>query len=222
MSSSNGYVPRPDKEFLAWIRNIVDYAVVHYAEWNVGAPSNEFVGRINDFEDKLRAMDNPNHGTVDTFRKNVSRQSLEKEARSFVQGYIAKNPLVTNIDKECMALPVYDTKPTAVNEPNGQATASTGYLGGQQVQLFISHVIGTPQDEKADYGCKIYYDVFADSDTPPASGEKLTRHVFTRRKEEIIKFTPADVKKTAYFCIRYENSKGKAGPWGPMFSAVIP
>ena len=28
--------------------------------------------------------------------------------------------------------------------------------------------------------------------------------------------------QTVYFCIRYENSKGKAGPWGPIFQAIIP
>jgi hypothetical protein len=25
-----------------------------------------------------------------------------------------------------------------------------------------------------------------------------------------------------YFCIRMENSKGEAGPWGPIFWTVIP
>ncbi|MDR3352901.1 MAG: hypothetical protein LBO00_07885 [Zoogloeaceae bacterium] len=28
--------------------------------------------------------------------------------------------------------------------------------------------------------------------------------------------------KTIYFCVRYENAKGEPGPWGPIFSAVIP
>ncbi|MDR2184295.1 MAG: hypothetical protein LBO80_01305 [Treponema sp.] len=27
---------------------------------------------------------------------------------------------------------------------------------------------------------------------------------------------------TVYFCLRYENSKGEAGPFGPVFSAVVP
>jgi hypothetical protein len=27
---------------------------------------------------------------------------------------------------------------------------------------------------------------------------------------------------TAWFCARYENSKGEAGEWGPVVSAVIP
>ena len=31
-----------------------------------------------------------------------------------------------------------------------------------------------------------------------------------------------EMGKAAYFSIRYENSKGKAGPWGPLASALIP
>ena len=222
MSTKTDYVPGNDRVFLAWIRNIVAYALLNFARWRVNKPSDEFIGLIDDFEAKLLRMDDKNHGSVDTREKNDARRVLEKEARAFVQGYIAKNPMVTNSDKEKMGLPIYDTTPTSISEPLGQATASVEYLGGQLLQLHLSHMVGTPSDEKANYGCKIYYDVFADSDPKPDSGEKLTRHTFTRRKKEVIKFTPADVKKTAYFCIRYENSKGQAGPWGPMVAALIP
>jgi hypothetical protein len=75
---------------------------------------------------------------------------------------------------------------------------------------------------RANYGRKVYYGLYADGDTPPATAEDLPKNRFTRRKKEIFEFSPADVKKTAYFCIRYENSKGEAGPWGPMITAVIP
>ena len=33
---------------------------------------------------------------------------------------------------------------------------------------------------------------------------------------------PQTSGKTVYFCVRYENAKGEPGPWGPIFSAVIP
>jgi len=43
-----------------------------------------------------------------------------------------------------------------------------------------------------------------------------------RRRKELFIFPAEDSGKTAYFSIRYKNSKGQAGPWGPVFSAVIP
>jgi hypothetical protein len=57
---------------------------------------------------------------------------------------------------------------------------------------------------------------------PPVSGTELPHSLFTKRKRELFDFPAEDSGKTVYFCIRYENSKGKSGPWGPIFSAVIP
>jgi hypothetical protein len=56
----------------------------------------------------------------------------------------------------------------------------------------------------------------------PVAGKELPHSIFTRRKKERIDFDQEDSGKTVYFCIRYENAKGKPGPWGPLFSAVIP
>ena len=222
MITKNNYVPKNDNEFYFWIRNIVNYAIPNCERWNVGKPSDELIEMINNFELNLQKMDDPNHGSVDTRIKNDARRTLEKSARAFVQGYIAKNPLVTNSDKTRMSLPIYDTKPTTISVPLGQATANVVYLGGQVLRLHLNHITGTPFDAKANYGCRIYYGLFADNDPLPENGKSLIQHVFTRRKREIIQFAPTDVKKTAYFCIRYENSKGQAGPWGPMFKALIP
>jgi hypothetical protein len=57
---------------------------------------------------------------------------------------------------------------------------------------------------------------------PPVSGDELPHSLFTKRRKELFDFPMEDSGKTVYFCIRYENSKGKAGPWGPIISAIIP
>ena len=216
------YVPGNDRKFLIWVKNLIGYAISNAVRWNVSPPGSVLTGMIGDFESKLDRMDDPNHGKVDTLEKTNARKVLEKTVRNYVQGYIARNPLVSDVDKESMELPIYDTTLTKVGNPQGQATADVEYLGGEVLQLHIKHVSGTPSDEKANYGYKIYYGLFSEGDPIPTSGEDLPKHRFTRRKKEIFEFTPADVKKTVYFAIRYENSKGVAGIWGPMFSAVIP
>jgi hypothetical protein len=55
---------------------------------------------------------------------------------------------------------------------------------------------------------------------PPVSGKELPHSRWTRRRKERFSFD-GDSGKTVYFCIRYENSKGEAGEFGPIFSAVI-
>ena len=151
----------------------------------------------------------------------TARKELVATMRDVKRRYFFSPPL-TDGELISLGLKPKDVIPTPVGAPQGQATADVSYLGGQILQLHVKHVAGTPNDPKANYGVKIYYDAFADSDKKPASGDELTKHKFTRQKKETFEFATADVKKTAYFCIRYENSKGKAGAWGPMISAVIP
>jgi hypothetical protein len=46
--------------------------------------------------------------------------------------------------------------------------------------------------------------------------------VFTRKPKHEFDFPEEDRGKSVYFCLRYENSKGDPGPWGPLLHAVIP
>ena len=57
--------------------------------------------------------------------------------------------------------------------------------------------------------------------SPPVTGDDLPHSVFTRKKKRVFNFEGCS-GMTVYFCLRYENEKGEAGPYGPIFSAVIP
>jgi hypothetical protein len=54
------------------------------------------------------------------------------------------------------------------------------------------------------------------------TGADLPHSQFTRRRRVLMEFPAEDSGKTAYFAIRFENAKGGKGPWGPVFSAIIP
>jgi hypothetical protein len=56
---------------------------------------------------------------------------------------------------------------------------------------------------------------------PPRTGSDLPYSVFTRKKKQRFDFD-GESGTTVYFCLRYENPTGKAGPFGPILSAVIP
>ena len=222
MAKSRDYISTSDNGLLDFAKNISLYGSSKCSKWGVPNPESMITDLLDDYEAKLNKSKQPNSGDLDKKAKNVAKEKLIKALRSYIQGFVARNPNVTDEDKLAMRLPVYDKEPTPVGKPLGEAEADVKYLGKKVMQLYIKHVEGTPLDEKADYGYKIYYGIYADSDTQPASGKDLHEHKFTRRKKEIFEFTPEDAKKTVYFCIRYENSKGETGPWGPMISATIP
>jgi hypothetical protein len=220
--AGKNYIPTNDHEFLKWLEDVMAYASTHCARWYIANPESFLSEPWEDFKAKLTKASEPNSGKVDVFASKEARKKAEKEARDFVQGFLVKNKFVTPQDRVTMGLPIYDTTPTAVSDPTGQAEADIAYPGRTQLELRIKHISGTPTDSNANYGCRIYYGVYADGETPPANGKDLRESKFTRKKKELFTFDPADCKKTAFFCIRYENSKGAAGPWGPVFSATIP
>jgi hypothetical protein len=56
---------------------------------------------------------------------------------------------------------------------------------------------------------------------PLKTGKMLPYSVFIRKRKERFDFDGKS-GNTVYFCLRHENSKGQAGPFGPVLSAVIP
>ena len=216
------YIPRTDDKLLEWGKNFMGHIGVNIERFKVPPPGDQMHNTLNSFEVLLKKCQGPNRGKVDTFEKNEARRRFVNEFRTYVQGFIAKNPFVSNADREKMQITVYDKTPSRVGAPVGLATASIVYLGGQVLELLIEHVAGTEFDERANYGYRVYYDVVAEHQPQPEHGSQLTKSRFTHHRKEKFEFAHEDVKKMAYFSIRYENSKGQSGPWGPVIAAIIP
>ena len=132
------------------------------------------------------------------------------------------SPPLTDADIISIGLRPKDREPTPISEPTGQAEGTITFPGRAQLMLRLNHVAGTLRDIRAYYGYRIHFGLYNTTDIQPQNGSNLRESRFTRRKTALFNFSPADSGKTAYFSVRYENSKGDAGPWGPMFSALIP
>ncbi|MDR1398839.1 MAG: hypothetical protein LBJ41_02825 [Treponema sp.] len=120
--------------------------------------------------------------------------------------------------------------------PEGFPEADVSYPGVHTLDLRLRPVAGQPTfDMRSGYGYRIYWGVMPPGGAtveaaigekrelmkPPTSGKELSYSRWTRRRKERFKFD-GDSGKTVFFCIRYENSKGEVGEFGPLFSAIIP
>lgn len=56
---------------------------------------------------------------------------------------------------------------------------------------------------------------------PPASASELHYLATDTRTSYVAQFDPADADKTAYYWLRWENTKGETGPWSAVVSATI-
>ena len=216
------YIPRRDLELLDFAKNISLYGSSKCSKWEVPNPESMITALLDDYETKLNKCKEPNAGIVDKKSKNVAKEKLVKALRSYIQGFVARNPNVTEEDKTAMHLPIYDREPTIVLEPVGQPKANIALTRPAQLLINIIPDEADQHDKRVNYGCRIYYGIYAAGATLPINGKDLRESMFTRKKKELFNFQPEDSGKTACFSLRYENSKGKAGPWGPMAMAIIP
>jgi hypothetical protein len=156
------------------------------------------------------------------------------EKMRFLKSHYFLIPPLTHTDLISLGLKPHDTIHTPVPPPAEQAEADILRPGVHLLELILRVIGGGTL--RSGVGFRVYGGIMPPGGATvegatgprrelmkaPASGEELPFSRFTKRKRERFDFDAGDSGKTAYFCIRLENSKGEAGPWGALFSAVIP
>jgi len=223
------YIPHSDEQFLEWAKQLNTYATANFSRWGVESPAALIAEPLTIFTAAMERAANPNRGKVDVLEKNEAKQRLVKACRTYVQGFLARNPHVTNGDRETMRLTVYDVIPSAVPPPRLPVTGELHYPASGLVEIRNIRASGNNPDERTDYGVRIYYGILGEPNerdrfrvsAPPRTGDDLPHSVFTRQKKHRFDFS-GDNGKEVYFCMRFENSKGQEGPWGQVIKTYIP
>ena len=145
-------------------------------------------------------------------------------------------PPLSEVDWISLGLRLPDTTPTHIGPPSSVVSAEITYPHKNSLSLFIVPIDSHRYDERADWGFRVYFGVLPHSGDvseeimierqylrrAPQNPEELTQSHFTRRKRDLIEFPYDNSGKQCFICIRYENSKGDKGPWGPIVSSFIP
>jgi hypothetical protein len=155
----------------------------------------------------------------------------KKVLSRFIQVWFRGFPdIVTPEHLANLGIPPIDNTKSTVPAPDNQVEADLTFPGIHIVELAkIRPVTGTPPDSRSDYGVRIYFGLSGPPSEKypfrlaqaPKRGEEIPYSVFTKKKNKRFDLE-GESGNTVYFCLRYENSKGEAGPFGPILSAVIP
>jgi hypothetical protein len=168
---------------------------------------------------------------VVTVQVQQAFEALSEIQRFFKKHYFLVPPLEL-ADLVSLGLKV-PSPPSPIPRPENQVEADLVFPGIHLVGLEkIRAVAGLAPDPRSDYGVRIYYGITGAPTEkyrfrlaePPKTGRDLPYSLFTRRKKERFDFD-GESGSRVYFCLRYENPKGREegqGPFGPILSAVIP
>ncbi|MDR2359900.1 MAG: hypothetical protein LBD85_01280 [Oscillospiraceae bacterium] len=229
-------IPRPGSAYETFFLNIRDYVISKInadpPEWTFIPPDEygSLFSAYNLWYNAYLPTTKPHTPGVTAMRNEAWKETkpiLSRFIRLWLRGFPNQ---VTKEDLLNMNIPLLDTEPTPVPPPENQVEADITFPGIHMVELQrIRPVAGTAPDARSDYGVRIYYGLTGEAseafpfrlDGPVKTAKVLPYSVFTRRKKERFDFDGESGSKV-YFCLRYENSKGQAGPFGPVLSAVIP
>jgi hypothetical protein len=234
---SKSYIPARDADFDRWFSFLYQYvsqkcagqtpAWTHIPQAALGVLGEQHAA----WKTAYGATSGP-HTPVETEAKNNAKKAAKAVIRPFVNQYLRYGP-VTDEDRKAMGIPNRDKIHTPVPRPDAQPEADVAYPGVHRIELTNIRTVGAGKDDpRSEYGVRIFWGILGPPSpqdkfritAPPLTGDDLPHSTFTHRKRYTFNFE-GESGNTVYFCLRYENSKGGEegeGPFGPIFSAVIP
>jgi hypothetical protein len=182
-----------------------------------------------------KVQDKTTRNQVGVINCNEAFKAMTKQMRYIKRNYFNCPPRTVS---ELGTLGLSPQNPsTDVPAPENQVTAKYRPLGEHLMELKFD-IVGTfeTDSQASDYGFRVYWGIMPvggasvaaatgqkrELMTVPSSGADLPFSRFTRKKREVFDFDATDRGKTVYFCLRLENAKGQAGPWGPLLNWMIP
>ena len=237
MAANKDWLSKSRTEQLAMAKDWGAVLTAKAAAWHITDADKDELGNLAaDAEAALNTAQNEMTRTpVATAQCKTAFEALAAKMR-FIKSHFFLTPPLTPADFISLGLKPHDSPPTPVPKPDGFAEADVSYPGVGALELHCRPVAGQPPlDQKSDYGYRVYFGVMPHGGASveaatgqkrelikaPDTGADLPHSQWVRRRKERFYFS-GDSGKTAWFCIRYENGKGETGPWGPLFSAIIP
>jgi hypothetical protein len=156
---------------------------------------------------------------VETAAKNAARAAAEAVIRPFKRRFL-DDPPVTDEDRVAMAIPVRDStrtpSPAPVSYPEAEADSSVI----RQLSIhFRDNATGKRAKPHGVHGAEIRWALMEEA---PAGVDGLFHSDFDTASPFTLSFEEADRGRRVYYCLRWESTTNLKGPWGEIYSAIIP
>jgi len=235
--SSKDWLPSSRTEQLTMANIWVNALLNNATRWGVPAPmATKLTQLFTKASEAMKTAQIEERNAVTNQMMRTAFGDLTDHMRDLRRRHFFMPPL-TEAEWVSLGMRLPDTTPTHIGPPTSVVTAEITYPHKNALSLFITPIDGHRYDERADWGFRIYFGVLPPNMNGvteemmierqylrrvPQNPEELTASHFTRRKRDLIEFPYDNSGKQCFICVRYENSKGDKGPWGPMSNSFIP
>jgi hypothetical protein len=111
-------IPLIEEELLPFAKTLYVYALAHSGRWGVPGPQTALDTPIVAFAAAFAAFQQSGRGTAEQLKldfraMNNAKDALHHALRTYIQDCLARNPAVTDRDRERMGLPRRNAAPAA-------------------------------------------------------------------------------------------------------------
>jgi len=214
-----GYIPDSDSEFDVWQAHFIEQADAG----DLGSTVQGLAGGMKAAQVKWNQgyeahIDAQDAAKAATANKDETRTALIAKIR--VAAQIAQtDPEVTNQQRAAAGLPVYKTGRTPAPVPTTRPVANV------DTSQRLTHVIHFRDEAstgkakpKGVQGAEVWVKV---GDAAPASTDELHFLGLDTRTPYTAHYEMEDAGKTAYYMLRWVNTRSEPGPWSETVEATI-
>jgi hypothetical protein len=220
---SNDYIPYTDPGFHAWQGDLLSYISTRAGLWGISEVEWAKLEALQTvYLAKYAIAENPATRTSTAIlEKNQARDAYTKEIRLVVKVHIIYNPVVTDGDRNNMALPIHKTTHTPAEVAK---TYPDFDIDSSIIRCLIIHFYDQGQKKSkakppGQHGAEIRWAI---SETPIVDVSKLTNSSFDTHTPFTLEFEGHERGQMVYFALRWENTRGLKGHWSEIVSAIIP
>lgn len=219
--SSKDYIPKTDAEFDSWQQNLLSQLKKNKAKFALADAAEASLGDLqSDWQTKYAAhVSAQTEAAAKRAAKDEARDAYITELRKQVQ-QTQHTPGVTDEDRAALGLSPRDTVRTAAPVPETRpvATIEAGISLRHTINFFDEGTPNARRKPEGVMGCEIWCKVGDPAPTDPA---QLAFVALDTATPYIKTFDGADAGKTAYYRLRWLNTRSEPGPWSQLYSATV-
>ena len=151
--------------------------------------------------------------------KQTARAALTAEIRTLTT-QIQAFPGTSDDMRRQLRINIAKETRTPVGTPATFPTLLVQNIGGlrHEIEFRDSQTPDSKAKHSGVLGAQIYHQI---GGAAPFNGEGMAFLGLDTKIPYLHQNEAADVGKTVFYCSRWQNAKGEAGPWGPVVSATV-
>lgn len=217
------FIPGPDNEFDTWATSLPAYLTTDATAppttpAQKAALQTALAAWTTDYDAHLKAK---TAALTASEAKDATRAASEAAYRQII-GDIQRDPATTDTQRVAMRV----TVPKQTRTPVGEIE-SHPILTKTNTSTRLRHRLSfadseTPASSAKPAGAQFCEIRMQLAGTEPVNPDLMPQLAMESRAPHRNDFDPGDEGKTAFYALRWLNTKGEPGPWSPVYSAVVP